>query len=233
MKLKIFLTLLLMIGLSKSVFAQSQKNIKIVDCNLVRVDEENREFSLVFEIECAYTGVLDSQLAFMIIPLDKDDTVILDANDQPFMSGDVFQMVENTGQGVVDVSVPLSYFVQNSKDYHYACMIFDAETEDTMADSGPLVISDKEIKNLMKQKALNQALDIFDFITGGSGSSVSSERKKNDDGKVECNSCNGSGKCYTCSGTGIAYDEKCWNCYGSGECTNCRGRGYNYSHDFF
>lgn len=228
MKPKIISLLLLIMGLSQSVLVEAQRSIRIVDSNLVRVERENGEFSLVFEIECAFKGILDSQLAFFIAPLDEDEAVIVDSSGEPLLSGEFYQMTEDNGQGVVEVCVPLSYFPQNTDNHYYVCMIFDAETEDTMADSGPLSFSTQQIKNLMTQKAMNQALDFFDlFLGGGGGSSkdgIFGGTKEKE--KKKCPSCSGSGKCFTCMGYGVYYEKTCWDCGGSGKCNNCHGEGY-------
>ena len=223
MKTKITLLLSLLICISHTVQCQAKRFIDIQKIDLVRVEPQKRDHSLVFEIECLYNDVKNSELGFVIAPLDEDQTVILDTNDEPLMSGEIFRMTDNTGVGVVEVSVPLSYFPKNTNEYSYVCMIIDNESLDTMADSGPLTFTNKEVKQLLSQKALNQAMDFFDLLLGGgSGGIFGGDEKK---GKSKCHVCQGNKVCVACSGYGVLGDTKCAGCGGSGKCHHCHGEG--------
>lgn len=225
MKFKVIFILFLFMGLFQSVFSQSNRSIDIVNSHLVRVEPHKGDYLLVFEIDCRYKGVKECVYAFAIVPLDEDFVVALDSKGDPLMAIEAYEMTENTGSGVIEISVPMSLFPQNDIEHSYACMIIDDETLETVADNGPFSFTNKDVKQLLSKKAINTAMDFFDFLLGGGGSGGIFGTDE-DSGKSKCHVCNGNKVCITCDGRGVGFDDKkCITCNGTGKCHHCLGKG--------
>lgn len=231
MKYRIFSLLTFMMASIMPFTLEAKGVIDILNSHLIRIEPQKNDYSLVFEIECAYKGVENSNFAFIIVPLDEEMVVLTDSNGEPKFTGELYRMEENTGTGVVEVEVPFSTFPTKAKEFNYACMIIDDDTMDTVADEGPFSFTEIDMKQLLSQKAMNQAMDFLDFLLGGSGSGSSGGAfsewgdKYDKDGYKLCSYCGGSGRCTSCSGHGKWADEKCINCNGSGKCVYCSGKG--------
>lgn len=220
MKYRIFSLLTFMMASIMPFTLEAKGVIDILNSHLIRIEPQKNDYSLVFEIECAYKGVENSNFAFIIVPLDEEMVVLTDSNGEPKFTGELYRMEENTGTGVVEVEVPFSTFPTKAKEFNYACMIIDDDTMDTVADEGPFSFTEIDMKQLLSQKAMNQAMDFLDFLLGsGSGTGSGSNSRE------KCNRCKGSGVCEMCHGTGRYGSSECNACYGNGNCVLCGGRG--------
>ena len=219
-----YLTLILisLIGLTQTGYAETKGSIEILNSKLTRIEQEHKDFTLFFEIECQHSGLKDAILAFVMVPLNNDLEMVMDTSGEPLMSSETFRMLDNAGIGSFEVSIPLSYFPKNANEYCYSCIIFDDETLETMSDTGPLTFTVKEVRNLMERAAANQALDFLEFLFGGSGTSGNGDEDRD---IYRCAICLGSGNCIICGGDGVYDDEKCKKCFGRGKCKACDGKG--------
>lgn len=214
-----------MMGLSQAVFALPGKSVDILSTGIERVEPEEGDYMLIFEIECAFSGVRGKNLAFLIVPLDAEMEAVNDVDGEPLIASEVYRMEVNTGKGSVEVPVPFSFFPAGARTLRYTCIVVDDDSLDEMAEARSFEISINEVKQMVARKPIEKTMNLLDILLGDGGLLGGDDDEYDKYGNRLCKYCHGSKECSDCNGRGEKYGEKCLSCDGSGKCNYCGGRG--------